>query len=198
MLADFEAAIQEGELLADAGEPDSRARTICAAGGCWNSHSMIGHCECEHVGIPPEAYLRGFAFRMAVYIGQRLLHDPEQGDFHQGSQPADVVADIQRNIDRTAFRKALDEPLQRGSEPKFIEKGWVKRVGNGPYIADAIVNQILAFRKVLGSFFRAGWERGFEQPEIHGKSAQILPGGIVKVVGKPPSFLVLSLQQLGR
>ena len=59
---------------------------------------------------------------------------------------------FQRYLKRASLAVAVDEPLERRPESQIIDRRWVQKVRNGPYLMTRRLNQCSALRKGLLRF----------------------------------------------
>ena len=106
---------------------------------------------------------------MAMHVGQRFLHDAEDGGFTFAGQAAQVRGRFQFHRNVAAFGKFFDEPAQRGVQTHFVEQRRMQQVRDGAQVVGHVAQD---FQAIGSAHFRcaaSAWRlRRFDHAEIHG------------------------------
>jgi len=65
----------------------------------------------------------GLASGVTMNVGQTFLHQTEYDDFHFGWESAEMIRNLQINLQIATLRKTLHVPIQCGRNAGFIHRG---------------------------------------------------------------------------
>src|SRR6266566_3570983 len=85
---------------------DGRSRRFRVA-VCGKAMALIANLQGHFLSVPPHTHLRGFASGMAVHIGERFLHDAEDGDLHLPGKAPEFGGELEVHVDSAALRETL-------------------------------------------------------------------------------------------
>ncbi len=138
--------------------------------------------------------ISGRTSRMAVNIGEALLHRSEDRRFHVLREPPEVFGDIQINPYFAALGESFDVPANRRGQPGFVQQGRMEEVRNR---ADFLVDFLGQRQGVVNglSGLLQTFQIAADRAEIHGQRRQSLPDAVMQFAGQPPSLIVLRAHQ---
>ena len=88
-----------------------------------------------------------------MYVGESLLHNPENCGFDFIRKPAQVRREIEINGYFASFGEALDEPLNGGGQASLIQQRWVQQVRHGAQFLRHFAHQFKALLTRPGCLF---------------------------------------------
>ena len=107
----------------------------------WNGFQELNVND-ETIVFGLNSYSRGSTPGMTMDIGQTFLNDAENGEFYVVWQPGEIIRDFQIDVDLAALRKSIHVPAQRRDQTGDFEKGRVKKMGEGTYLAGGLLYQL--------------------------------------------------------
>jgi hypothetical protein len=88
-----------------------------------HARALIRHVHGHAVAGSHQPDGRASTARVAMHVGQALLHDPEQGGFDVQSRASEVSSDLEIDANPAPLRKPLHVPTQGRGETDLIEQG---------------------------------------------------------------------------
>src|SRR3984957_7008484 len=130
--ANFEVAAELADAFAHALEADA-----ATFGRTWSGRETlapVAHFQADFAGGASDADAGARAAGMAVHVGERFLHDAEDGGFAFAGEAAEVrrQLDFDRNV--AALGKFFDEPAQRRLQTHFVEQRRMQQVRDGAQV----------------------------------------------------------------
>jgi len=151
--------------------------------------------ENNAIDFMTEANGGAFAAGMAMHVGEAFLDDAENGQLGLAREAAEIIGDIDRNIEAAAFVEAASVPGDGFAEAAFVEKRRMEKIRGG-------ANFLAKFSNEFGAVFGFAGENGIDLAgeaddagEVHAQSSEILAGAVVEFAGDVAAFFVLHLHE---
>src|ERR1700722_14815782 len=194
--ANFEVAAELADAFAHALQADA-----ATFGRTWSGRETlapVAHFQADFAGGAGDADAGSRAAGGAVHVGERFLHDAEDGGFTFAGEASEVrrQLDFDRNV--AALGKFLDEPAQRGLQTHFVEQRRMQQVRDGAQVIGHVAQDFQAVgQHVFGPRSQFG-RLGLDHAEVHGQRGEPTAGGVVQVAGDAAALFILQMKDAGR
>ena len=85
---------------------------------------------------------------MPVHIGERFLHDAEDGDLHLVGKPPEFGGKLEVHINPAALGESFHEPAQRRFQSGLVEQRRMEQVRHGAEFLRQLAHQTQSIREV--------------------------------------------------
>src|SRR5262245_5614410 len=127
-------------------------------------------------------------------IGQRLLDHTEDDELAVLCQPADILIDLQVDLDAAALLEAFEEIAQSEIETRLVEIGRMKKIGDGAKLAVRLFEILL---ELVQKRHGLGGEAVSEASGEQAGGDEVLTGRVMQIAGDASARLVLGANQGG-
>ena len=131
--------------------------------------------------------------RVAVHVGQALLHNAEQRKLKVGGQPAEFRRYLEIDLQTAPFLQALHVPIDRLRQSRLIQQWRVQQVRRCANFRTQLCQKILGVGEHLGSA-RLLPSRTGESRECHAQGGYHLSSAVVQFTGNATSLFILTFQ----